>query len=99
MCVSWPQACMTPSFWLAKGRPVSSLTGRASMSARMATHLPGLAPLMMATAPVGSGRSTLSQPKLLRNSTIFSVVRNSLLLSSGWAWKSRLQESISSDIS
>ena len=95
-CVSWPQACITPAFSLAKLSPVCSCTGRASISARMATHLPGFAPFMSATAPVGRGRSTLSTPKLSRRAAIFSVVRNSALLSSGWRWKSRLQLIISS---
>ena len=44
MWLSWPQACILPSLWEAKGRPVSSLTGRASISARSATVLPGLPP-------------------------------------------------------
>lgn len=37
MCPSCPQACETPGFSDAKGRPVVSGTGRASMSARIAT--------------------------------------------------------------
>ena len=49
--VSWPQACMTPLVdarrrlvprtWLAKGRPVCSSTGSASMSARSSSTGPG----------------------------------------------------------
>ena len=38
VCASCPQACMTPWTVEAKGRPVSSVSGSASMSARNATH-------------------------------------------------------------
>jgi hypothetical protein len=41
VCPSWPHACMTPGFLDAKGRPVSSSMGSASMSARSASVLPG----------------------------------------------------------
>ena len=59
-CASWPQACITPTSaprqcavtFEAKGRPVSSFTGSASMSARSATTGPGLPPVRTATTPV-----------------------------------------------
>ncbi|MNQ14469.1 hypothetical protein D3C85_274200 [compost metagenome] len=38
---SWPQACITPAFSLAYGRPVASWIGSASMSARMPRLRPG----------------------------------------------------------
>ena len=98
-CVSCPQACMTPSFSLEKARPVFSVTGSASISARIATQPPGFSPFIRATTPVGRGRSTLSQPKLFSSSAILSLVRNSSLESSGWRWKSRRQEIISSKFS
>ena len=47
--MSCPQACIIPGVSLAKGSPVSSYTGSASMSARRATHLPGPAVPCMAS--------------------------------------------------
>ena len=36
VCMSWPQACITPGTVELKSRPVVSVTGRASMSPRKA---------------------------------------------------------------
>ncbi len=60
MWKSWPQACMTPTSrplysprsFEAKGSPVSSVTGSASMSDRSATTGPGLPPTRSPTTPV-----------------------------------------------
>ena len=49
---SWPQACITPGTREAKGRPVASWMGRASMSARSSTVGPGRPPEISATTPV-----------------------------------------------
>ncbi len=50
--MSWPQACILPSASLAKGRPVRSWMGSASMSARMASVGPDLPPSMVPSTPV-----------------------------------------------
>ena len=47
--VSWPQPCIAPTFSEANSRPVSSLSGRPSMSARSRIVGPGRAPSMTAT--------------------------------------------------
>ena len=47
--VSWPQACIAPAFSDANSRPVSSVSGRPSMSARSRIVGPGRAPSMTAT--------------------------------------------------
>ena len=52
--VSWPQACITPGVCDAKGRPVSSRIGRASMSARRPTHLGLLVVAAAVVAAVGA---------------------------------------------
>ena len=79
MWMSWPQACMTPEFSEAKATPVSSGTGRASMSARMPMHLPGpLAPWIRATTPVSNMRSMASTPYSVSFFSISSAVRYSL---------------------
>ena len=70
---------MTPSFSEAKGTPVSSVTGRASMSARMPMHLPGpLAPWINATTPVSNMRSMASTPYSFSFASMSSAVRSSL---------------------
>ena len=43
VCRSWPQACIAPGIREAYGRPVSSVTGSASMSPRSSTTGPALA--------------------------------------------------------
>ncbi len=72
MCVSWPQACITPvsmpssvvaRTFEAKGRPVCSTTGSPSMSARISST--GPAPLRStATTPVPPTFSVTSNPAL-----------------------------------
>ncbi len=51
-CTSWPHACITPALREAKGRPVSSWIGSASMSPRTATGgAEALRPRMRAITP------------------------------------------------
>jgi hypothetical protein len=97
--VSWPQACMTgrvrPSHWAvtleANGRPVFSSTGRASMSARRATTLPGLPPFSTPTTPVRPTPSRTSKPRARSSLATRAAVRTSWLPSSGCSWMSRRQ--------
>ena len=83
---SWPQAWVTPWFFEANGRPVSSMMGRASMSPRRAVAI-GPSP-MSTVRPVPSRRRGLS-PASSRRLASLSVVRNSLKESSGCACRSR----------
>ena len=91
MCVSCPQACMTPTSCpsylddalLAKGTSTSSRTGKPSMSARSATTGPGLPPLRTATTPVRATPVFGSSPKDLRRSATYFAVSTSRLESSG----------------
>ena len=48
---SCPQACIFPSFSEAKGSPVFSTEGSASISARSITTGPGLPPLIVPMRP------------------------------------------------
>ena len=99
VCRSWPQACIMPSVSLAKGRPVSSWTGRASISARSATHLPGpFLPWIRATTAVGRGCRISSTPIFSNSERIRAAVRVSCMPVSGWAWISRRMATSSSKI-
>ena len=97
--LSWPQACITGTVWPrylpvafeANGRPVCSATGKASMSARRATTLPGLPPFKIPTTPVLPTPVRTSRPSLRRWSATILAVRTSLFDSSGCSWKSRRQ--------
>ncbi len=97
--LSWPQACITGTVWPLycavtfeeNGRPVCSATGRASMSARRATTLPGLPPFRMPTTPVLPTPVRTSMPRARRWSATILAVRTSLLLSSGCSCRSRRQ--------
>ena len=60
--MSCPQACITPLFLEAKGSPVSSVSGSASVSARSATVLPLPAEPTDAVAAVPSSISLYSMP-------------------------------------
>ena len=53
VCASWPHACMKP-FWEAKGSPVSSRRGSASMSARSMKQRPRDGSPMVVTRPPGT---------------------------------------------
>jgi hypothetical protein len=87
VCTSCPQACMTPGVVLAYGSPVSSSSGSASMSARIATTGPG--PLRStATSPVPPHGRT-SAPVPARAAATASCVRCSSPDSSGCWWRSR----------
>ena len=88
---SWPQACITPVVWPLKvvvtfeanGRPVCSVTGNASMSARNAIFGPGLPPSMIATTPWWAIPVCGFSPSARRCSATFAAVRCSRLDSSG----------------
>ena len=95
--VSWPQACITPGVCDAKGRPVSSLMGRASMSARRPTHLGllvvaaavvaavGAVPSITAVTPYPPTFSLGSRPMSRSRAAIYAAVSFSSWLSSGCA--------------
>ncbi|RME26071.1 MAG: PAS domain-containing protein [Deltaproteobacteria bacterium] len=92
LCPSCPQACITPGFAEANGRPVASCTGRASVSARSATR--GRA----GSRPLSPGRSTTTavparrrgwSPRSTRWASIRSAVRCSCQDSSGCRCRSR----------
>ena len=103
-CMSWPQACITgvsfPSASvavtvLAYGRPVSSLTGSASMSARSITV--GPSPFFSSpTTPVPPTPSVTSNPAAFSRSAAKPAVRFSCSDSSGWLWMSLYSASRSS---
>ena len=94
---SWPQACITgdstPMFICltcdAKGSPVTSATGSASMSARSATTLPGRPPWSRPTTPWPPTPVRTSMPSLRRCSATSAAVRSSWPDSSGCWWMSR----------
>ena len=80
---------MTPSFSLAKGRPVSSLTGSASISPRIRMVLPGFAPLIVARTPFSRPHFFQETPMESSSFLTTALVLDSCLLSSGCAWKYR----------
>ena len=102
-CMSWPQACITPTGWPryvlftveANGNPVCSVTGSASMSARSAMRGPGLPPFRMATTPVWPMPVFGSSPNARSLSATICAVRVSWLPSSGCWWKSRRHATMS----
>ena len=92
---SWPHACMTPSFSDAYGAPVSSVTGRASMSLRSAirrrgfpsaSYASGAVPLMVAIIPF-PGTRVYSMPIEARRQQRAFAVSVSFSDSSGCLWK------------
>jgi hypothetical protein len=91
VCASWPQACITPvdlpryspCAFEANGRSTSSVTGRASMSARIASFGPGWPPLRMPTTPVCAMPVRTSRPSFFSCAATSAAVRVSRLLSSG----------------
>ena len=97
MWASWPQACMTPVCWPLKvvvaveanGRPVCSVTGNASMSARSATFGPGSAPSTTAVTPWWAIPVRTSSPSARRCSATLAEVCSSRLDSSGCWWNQR----------
>jgi hypothetical protein len=87
--MSWPQACITPGFSEAKSRPVTSVTGSASMSPRKAiagASARSPRPPMSTMQPVPGNRCG-SRPASVSFPTMKSVVANSLWDSSGCAWR------------
>ena len=68
----------------AKGRPVRSTTGKASMSALRATKGPGLSPLSIAIKPVLAMPVFTSKPKEFKCFSIYLAVLNSRLDNSGY---------------
>ena len=100
VCESWPQACITLTFWPlnsvvtleAKGRATLSYTGKASISALKAMTAPGLPPFKTATTPVlATGYLTSRFGKVFKKSAMYFPVFTSLLDSSGNSWKCLLQ--------
>jgi hypothetical protein len=73
---------------LAKGRPVCSITGSPSMSARSISTGPGPF-LITATTPVLPTPVVTSKPSFFASAAIFAADRVSCMLSSGLAWRSR----------
>ncbi len=91
MWASWPQACIIPRFREAKGSPVCSSRGRASMSARRRRVFPPPVPRIRAVTPVSATFSRTSRPRSRRNAAILPAVRSSPKPGSGWAWNSLLR--------
>ena len=94
-CTSCPQACESPTVAPAAsvavavdayGRPVSSCTGSASMSARHRTVLPWPFARTPTTPPPSRWTSKPHSPS---RSAQAAEVRDSWPLSSGWACRSR----------
>ena len=85
---SWPQACMAPSFCERYGTSFASWMGRASMSARTMTVLPGRPPRSRPTTPVLATPVATSRPMAFSRSATTEAVRSSWKPSSGWAWRS-----------
>ena len=102
VCMSWPHACITPSFADLKGTSASSFTGRASMSALIPTPLNrrspwgGFLPSIHATIPFPATPHLCSMPHRLRYPLIFSAVRTSCSDSSGCMCRSLLISTVSS---
>src|SRR5579885_1505467 len=86
---SWPQACILPGTCDLKGRSFSSWTGRASMSARIASVLPGWLPRSTPTTPVLPTPVRTSRPLARRRSAMMPAVRTSSIASSGCWCRSR----------
>ena len=87
--MSWPQACIRPGLVLAKGRPLVSWIGSASMSARMASTGPGGRPRSARPRRFCPSRSGAGcRAGSVRGATM-PAVRTSSKPSSGWAWMSR----------
>ena len=90
---SCPQAWQAPSTVDEWGRPVASVSGRASMSARSATHR---SPVPMSQIrPVPVAMISGLRPAALSRPATSSVVPNSWRDSSGWACRCRNQASTS----
>ena len=89
--MSWPERfAMRAS--LAKARPVSSLTGSASMSERMRSVGPG--PFFSTpTTPVPPNFSVTSKPAARSCAASRAPVFSSWSESSGWACRSRYRDS------
>ena len=97
VCMSWPQACITPTscpLYVARtvdlnGRSTCSVTGSASMSARSATTGPGRAPRRTPTTPVRPTPVRTSRPSRVSSAATRAAVRVSWKPSSGCWWMSR----------
>ena len=99
VCRSWPHACMAPSIFEAYGTPVSSVTGRASMSPRSSTVGPGRAPRSTAVTELSCCPSvTRSKGSPSRAASTFSWVRGRSVPISGSAWIARRSSVISGAI-
>ena len=96
VCESWPQACMLPWVCELKSTPLSSMMGKASMSARMPMVGPSPVP-MLPTTPVMPTLVRTSMPPISRRvSATSAAVRTSWKANSGCAWISRRKRDISS---
>src|SRR3990167_9269730 len=92
VCPSWPQPCIKPGLQDFQENSLSSVMGRASMSARRPTMEPldWLLPRMTATTPVRPMPSWISStPHNLRASFTRLLVYTSSNPSSGWVCRSR----------
>ena len=87
--VSWPQACIAPSMRERKSRPVSSFSGRASMSPRSSTVRPLSEPRRMAIRPVVDGPSRISSGSPASAARILALVLGQCRPSSGSSWIDR----------
>ena len=93
-------AGMHDAFVLAgKARPVFSVTGSASISARIATQPPGFFALYKGHDARRARALNAVAAKALQQLGDLVAGANSSLESSGWRWKSRRQEIISSKFS
>src|SRR5918995_1896898 len=94
VCPSWPQACILPSVCEAKGSPVSSWIGNASMSALNPTVGPSPSPLRVATTPFSATPVCISRVRPSRAASTFPAVFSVSKPSSGSRWMSRLRATI-----
>ena len=90
--VSWPQACMAPALCELKSRPVSSVSGRASISPRSSTVRPFAGPRRIATRPLVDGPSRISRGNPASAAFTLAVVLGRSRPSSGSAWIARRRE-------
>ena len=99
MWLSWPHACITPSFTDWKGKLLFSVIGSASISALKATTFPLFFPSRIPTTPFTPTFLVTEIPRDSRCLAITSEVLNSLFETSGYLWNSCLHEINFSSIS
>src|SRR3984957_12181155 len=86
VCRSWPQACIAPSIRDANGRPVASVTGSASLSARSSTTGPGRPPRSTAVTELSCLPRLISSGSPSRAARILACVFGSWTPISGSRW-------------